>query len=197
MSVMTGPRGIPSTTRNAPSDGKLAAFERGATRRRRTERTPKWSERDRRARGAPTGSPRCILPHPGPRRRRKMFARTTVAAASLFCCLGARPAGGQIRDAARFYHLTRTIKVAGDGGWDYVTADATARRVYVAHATRVVVLDMDNGVVVGEIANTPGVHGIAVAPELGRGFTSNGADSSVTIFDLRTLATLMVVKTTG
>src|ERR1041385_8917169 len=126
-----------------------------------------------------------------------MLARTIVAGASLFCCLGVHSASGQIRDAARVYHLTRTIKIPGDGGWDYLAADATARRVYVAHATRVVVLDMDNGVVVGEVAGTPGVHGIAVAPELGRGFTSNGADSSVTIFDLKTLATLMVVKTTG
>ncbi len=72
------------------------------------------------------------------------------------------------------YKVVNTYKIGGDGGWDYLTADAAARRLYIARATHVIVLDLDSGKSVGDIADTPGVHGIALAPELGRGFTSNG-----------------------
>jgi YVTN family beta-propeller protein len=99
----------------------------------------------------------------------------------------AKPAAG--------YHLLKRIAVGGEGGWDYLTVDSAARRLYVSHATRVVVIDLDKGAVVGEIPNTNGVHGIAIAPELGRGFTSNGRDNNVTIFDLKTLSVLAQVKT--
>src|ERR1700675_1694361 len=85
------------------------------------------------------------------------------------------------------YHVTREIKIGGDGGWDYLTMDSGARRLYVSHATHVVVVDVDAGKVVGDIPNTDGVHGIAVAPQLNRGFTSNGRSNDVTIFDLKTL----------
>ncbi len=85
------------------------------------------------------------------------------------------------------YHLLGQIKVGGEGGWDYLTVDATARRLYVSHATHVAVIDIDAGKVVGDIPDTPGVHGIAVAPELNRGFISNGRANTVTIFDLKTL----------
>ena len=88
------------------------------------------------------------------------------------------------------YRVTNKIPVAGDGGWDYLTADSTARRLYVTHSTKVQILDLDKGTVVGEIADTSGVHGVALAPELHRGFTSNGKDNSMTIFDLQTLKTL-------
>jgi len=91
------------------------------------------------------------------------------------------------------YHITKKIPVAGQGGWDYLTVDESARRLYVSHGTEVEVLDVDSGVVVGKIANTPGVHGIAIAPELGRGFVSNGQSSTVTIFDLKTLNTISEV----
>jgi len=96
--------------------------------------------------------------------------------------------------AAPGYHIINTYKVGGDGGWDYLTADASARRVYISRATRVMVLDADTGKAVGEIADTPGVHGIALAPELGRGFTSNGREGTVSIFDMKTLATSSKVK---
>lgn len=96
---------------------------------------------------------------------------------------------------AKGYHLLKRIEVGGEGGWDYLTVDSAARRLYVSHATRVVVIDLDKEAVVGEIANTNGVHGIAIAPELGRGFTSNGRDASATIFDLKTLKALGQVKT--
>ncbi len=72
------------------------------------------------------------------------------------------------------YHITKKIPVAGQGGWDYLTVDDSARRLYVSHGTQVEVLDVDSGAVVGKIANTPGVHGIAIAPELGRGFVFSG-----------------------
>src|SRR6476646_10394731 len=98
---------------------------------------------------------------------------------------GAAGAGG---DAV--YKVVARYQPGGDGGWDYVTVDPAAHRLYVSRSTRVQVLDLPGGELVGEIPNTPGVHGIAVAPELNKGFTSNGRDSSVTVFDLKTLAVL-------
>ena len=92
------------------------------------------------------------------------------------------------------YKVVNTYKVGGEGGWDYLTADAAARRLYISRATHVIVLDLDSGKTVGDIADTPGVHGIALAPELGRGFTSNGREGTVSIFDLKTLATSSKVK---
>jgi len=99
--------------------------------------------------------------------------------------------------AADVYHLVKTIPIGGEGGWDYVTVDPSAHRVYVSHATRIVVADIDSGAVVGEIPDTNGVHGFAIAPELGRGFTSNGRANSSTIVDLNTLQPLGTVATEG
>ena len=87
------------------------------------------------------------------------------------------------------YHVIKTVPVGGDGGWDYVYVDSDARRVYVSHGTHVVVLDADTYAVVGDIPDTQGVHGIAIASDLGRGFISNGRSNNVTIFDLKTLKT--------
>jgi DNA-binding beta-propeller fold protein YncE len=92
--------------------------------------------------------------------------------------------------AATGYHVTGEIPIGGEGGWDYLTVDSNARRLYVSHATHVVVVDIDSNKVVGDIPDTPGVHGIAIAPELNRGFVSNGRGNNVTIFDLKTLKTL-------
>jgi DNA-binding beta-propeller fold protein YncE len=92
------------------------------------------------------------------------------------------------------YHLINRIEVGGEGGWDYLTVDAAARRLYVSRSSRVVVLDVDTGKTVGEITGTNGVHGVAIASDLGRGYTSNGRDGSVTIFDLKTLKPLGQVK---
>lgn len=89
--------------------------------------------------------------------------------------------------AATGYHITGEIKLGGEGGWDYATVDGAARRLYVSHATHVAVIDLDTSKVVGDIPDTPGVHGIAIAPELNRGFVSNGRSNNVTIFDLKTL----------
>src|SRR5215467_7460791 len=93
------------------------------------------------------------------------------------------------------YHVVKTLPVGGDEGWDYVAVDSAGRRVYVSHGTHVVVLDADSGAVVGDIPDTQGVHGIAIASDLGRGFTSNGRANTVTIFDLKTLQAVGTVKT--
>ena len=93
------------------------------------------------------------------------------------------------------YHLLDKIKVGGEGGWDALVADADAHRLYVSHGTHVVVIDTSTDKVVGDIPNTNGVHGIAIAAKFGKGFTSNGRDNTVTIFDLKTLKSLGTVKT--
>jgi hypothetical protein len=95
------------------------------------------------------------------------------------------------------YHVIKTIQLGGEGGWDYVYVDSDTRRVYISRGTHVVVLDADTYAVVGDIPGTQGVHGIAVASGLGRGFTSNGRSNDVTIFDLKTLNSLGTVKTDG
>jgi len=97
--------------------------------------------------------------------------------------------------AADSYKITKKIPVPGQGGWDYLTVDDGARRLYVSHSTQVEVLDVDSGSVVGKIENTPGVHGIAIAPDLGRGFISNGQAANVTVFDLKTLKKIADVPT--
>jgi DNA-binding beta-propeller fold protein YncE len=93
------------------------------------------------------------------------------------------------------YKIVKKIPVPGQGGWDYLTVDESARRLYVSHGTQVEVLDVDDGTQVGKIENTPGVHGIAIAPDVGRGFVSNGQNATVTIFDLKTLKRISDVPT--
>jgi DNA-binding beta-propeller fold protein YncE len=95
------------------------------------------------------------------------------------------------------YGVVQKVTVGGDGGWDYLVVDSAARRLYVTRATRVLVFDADTLKPVGEIANTSGVHGVALAPDLGRGFTSNGKAGSITVFDPKTLATIEEVKIPG
>src|SRR5579872_4508691 len=95
------------------------------------------------------------------------------------------------------YHLERTFALGGEGGWDYLTYDATTQRLFISRGTRVMVVDPKNGTVVGTIDDTPGVHGIAIAPDLGVGFTSNGRDNSVTVFDTKTLKTISKVGLLG
>ncbi len=95
------------------------------------------------------------------------------------------------------YHVVKKTLIGGEGGWDYLFVDAGARRLYLSHGNRVVVLDSDSLNVVGEIPNTQGVHGVAVAPEFDHGFTSNGHSSTVTIFDLKTLRVIKEVPVTG
>ena len=86
------------------------------------------------------------------------------------------------------YKVARTWKLGGDGGWDYLTVDSDGHRLFIARATRVMVIDTESGKQLGEIPDTPGVHGVSLVPELGRGFTSNGREDTVSVFDLKTLA---------
>lgn len=88
------------------------------------------------------------------------------------------------------YQVNRVIAVGGDGGWDYLTLDASGQRLFITRATRVQVLETASGKVIGEIPDTAGVHGVALAPDVGRGFTSNGRSNTVTVCDLKTLKVL-------
>jgi YVTN family beta-propeller protein len=88
------------------------------------------------------------------------------------------------------YHVAKKTVLGGDGRWDYLIVDSHARRIYISRSTHVMVVDADNATVVGDIPNTAGVHGIAIASDMDKGFTSNGGDATVTIFDLKTLKEL-------
>ena len=93
------------------------------------------------------------------------------------------------------YHSLKEIPVGGTGGFDYLTVDPSARRLYVSHGTKAIVIDLDKDAVTGEIADTPGIHGIAIAPDVKRGFTSNGREGKASMFDLETLKTLSKIET--
>jgi DNA-binding beta-propeller fold protein YncE len=124
-------------------------------------------------------------------RKSSILILTLVAALGLSLAIAAVsapvPAGG--------YSVVKKISVAGQGGFDYLTVDEAARRLYVSHGTQVEVIDIDSLMVVGNVPKTPGVHGVAIAPEFGRGFVSNGQASTVTIFDLKTLKPIADVPT--
>jgi YVTN family beta-propeller protein len=93
------------------------------------------------------------------------------------------------------YHVIKKLQLGGEGFWDYLTVDSSARRLYVSRGTHVMVVDLETGKLAGDIPDTPGVHGIALAPEMNRGFISNGRANTATIFDLKTLKVLGQVKT--
>jgi hypothetical protein len=113
--------------------------------------------------------------------------RTALCCALLF--------GSAAVAAGPGYHVVGKIQVGGEGWWDYLTVDSAARRLYVSHGTHVAVVDLESNKVVGDIPGTLGVHGIALAPALGRGFTSNGGMDAVTIFSLETLKPIGEVHT--
>ena len=92
------------------------------------------------------------------------------------------------------YRLIKAYHLGGDGGWDYLTLDRTSNRLYISRSTHVIVINPESGETVGDIADTPGVHGIALAPEFGRGFVSNGRDGTVSVFDLSSLKVLSKIK---
>ena len=114
---------------------------------------------------------------------------------------GVSAAANATKDAAKSanvaigpYQVTDHWKPGGDGGWDYLTADPDGGRLYFGRSTRMQVLDTKTGALIGEVQDTPGIHGVALVPEMNRGYTSNGRDSSVTVFDLKTLATITRIK---
>ena len=92
--------------------------------------------------------------------------------------------------SAQSYHVARTVLLGGDGGWDYVALDTVGHRLFVARQNRVMVVDPSNGRVLTEIPGLNRAHGIAFAYEAGHGFATSGADSTVTMFDLKTLQVL-------
>jgi YVTN family beta-propeller protein len=95
------------------------------------------------------------------------------------------------------YQLTHKFVLGGDGGWDYLTYDEVGKRLFITRSTRVMVVDPVKGTLLAEIPGTEGVHGVALAQDLGRGFTSNGKSDSVTVFDLKTLKVLDTIKIPG
>ena len=121
-----------------------------------------------------------------------MRVRKLSAALALFVAIASSAAA-----QSESYSLWKKLKVGGDGGWDYLVVDADGRRFYVSRSTRVTVFDADTLAQVGEIPNTQGVHGVALAPDLGRGFTSNGRAGTITAFDLKSLQRVGDWKVTG
>jgi hypothetical protein len=93
------------------------------------------------------------------------------------------------------YHLIKKVKLGGTGGWDYLTVDQATHRVFISRGTKVIVVDPTTEKVLGEIPDTTGVHGIALAAEFNRGYTTNGRTSNSTIFDMTTLKKLGEAKT--
>jgi hypothetical protein len=113
----------------------------------------------------------------------------------IFSCVVSLPLYAAPAPGASGYKVIKTVPLGGEGGWDYVYVDSGARRVYISRGTHTVVMDADTYAVVGDIPDTQGVHGIAIATDLGHGFTSNGRADDVTIFDLKTLKPIGKVKT--
>jgi DNA-binding beta-propeller fold protein YncE len=95
------------------------------------------------------------------------------------------------------YQVKQKYVLGGDGGWDYLTFDPAGKRLFISRGTHVMVVDPYKGSAVGDIPDTPGVHGIALAQDLGKGFTSNGRENSVTVFDLKTLKETARIKIEG
>jgi YVTN family beta-propeller protein len=100
--------------------------------------------------------------------------------------------GATAGDVYRFLH---EIPIGGEGGWDILTIDSAARRLYLSHATKVVVVDLEKNAVAGEIADTPGVHGFIPVPEVGRGFSTNGRENKASVVELATLKTTSKIET--
>jgi DNA-binding beta-propeller fold protein YncE len=127
-------------------------------------------------------------------RRPLMRNRCYLGTIAVLMILSALPSCGLFAAEGTYSFITK-IDVGGEGGWDYASVDSAARRLYVTHGTKVVVIDMDKNTVVGEVTDTPGVHGFALAPDLGLGFSSNGMENKASIVDLKTLQTKSKVDT--
>jgi YVTN family beta-propeller protein len=118
-----------------------------------------------------------------------MTFKTVLAIGCGVACLGATAI------AEDLYKFLNEIPIGGEGGWDILTIDSPAHRLYLSHATKVVVVDLDKNAVAGEIADTPGVHGFLAVPEVGRGFSSNGKENKTSVVDLKTLHTVSKIDT--
>jgi YVTN family beta-propeller protein len=131
-----------------------------------------------------------------------MLRPVIAKVAMLIATLASTPVVGVLADriaksatgAGKGYHLANKFEIGGPCGWDYIAVDPESRRLYVPHVSQVDVLDADTGKHVGEIADTPGVHGIALAPELRKAFTSNGKADTVSVISLDTLSHTAEIK---
>ncbi|MFL5561472.1 MAG: YncE family protein [Gemmatimonadaceae bacterium] len=125
-------------------------------------------------------------------------AALALGAVAAFAAIASAPAQAQAQQpSAASYHITSKVKLGREGGWDYLIVDTAGHRVFISRGTHTLVVDARTDSVVGDIMDTPGVHGIAFAYDLGRGYTSNGRDSSITVFDLKTLAPVARIHTAG
>ncbi len=118
-----------------------------------------------------------------------------MISAIVMLCLVAVSSGTLCLAADAPYHFIKEIPVPGRAQWDYLRVDSEAHRLYLSHGTKVEVIDLDKGAVIGAIDGTPGVHGMALAPKLGRIFTSNGQENKASIVDLKTWKTIAKVTT--
>jgi DNA-binding beta-propeller fold protein YncE len=121
---------------------------------------------------------------------KRLKASPLLAAAAALLLGAAAQAGPQ-------YHIAQTLPLPGEGGWDDMAFESGGERLFIAHGTRVDVIDTRAMTRAGEISDTPGVHGIALAADLGRGYITAGGSGTVVVFDLKTLARLKDIKVTG
>ena len=124
-----------------------------------------------------------------------MDHKTLVAASLFFFAVNVLAQDPSPQASPSHYHLLKTIAVGGTEGWDYVTMDSDARRLYIGRADHIDVVDVDTGALAGKVTGLSHVHGIVLAPDLGRGFTSDGEGNTSTIVDLNTLNKIGIVKT--
>src|SRR5438132_8519742 len=117
----------------------------------------------------------------------RVMRKLMAASATAFLCGAAA--------ANQPYQFLTEIPIGGEGSWDILTIDSAASRLYLSHATKVVVVDLITDTVAGEIADTPGVHGFVAIPEVQRGFSSNGKESKSSVADLTTLKTISKIDT--
>src|SRR5579864_5572197 len=133
-----------------------------------------------------------LIPKRGEKRMRKqLFCGVGIVVLVFVAVFSSRAA------SPAHYQPKQKFIIGGDGGWDYLTYDSEGKRLFIYRATRVQVVNPEKGTVITEIPNTPGVHGIALAQDLGKGFTSNGRENSVTVFDLKTLKQTNKIKIEG
>jgi DNA-binding beta-propeller fold protein YncE len=111
---------------------------------------------------------------------RARYCTYALALAASLCCAAEAPG----------FKVTKTYPVPGNGGFDYIVFDAPSNRLYVSHGTEVNVVDADSGKLLGTVHDTPGVHGISIVPDLHRGFTTNGGNATVSVFDTQSFKTL-------
>jgi YVTN family beta-propeller protein len=116
--------------------------------------------------------------------------RLRLAGLALWSAIALQNAG-----AGEVYKFLNEIPIGGEGGWDILTIDSAAHRLYLSHATKIVVVDLEKNAVAGEITDTPGVHGFIAVPEMERGFSTNGRENKSSVVDLQTLKTISKIDT--